>query len=323
MTKVSDAGAPPAIPQENGDGRVLFTVGKVDAGLALLLTEDQQLVEFPSILLPRGIESGAMVHVTLSRDTAREEEKQRAFQRLQEEILEEFSKPPEAPVISLRRATPTSLAIEWQPLQLHRADLKRVKALRNGTPAHFVWLNETSIRLHGLQVETEYQVQIQCITTAGIVSSNLLKCLTHSLNDLSGLYVAFDGFSDVQPQHIKELRELKELLKKLGASCAEEISAEVTHLVCRESTIVPPTSTPASPNAASPAKPTSPSPTPAAASPVAAENTIIVEANGLSKVENAKALNIPIVTPEWVRACFLQKKIKNASEFYAFKTAAR
>ncbi|OMH82888.1 Chitin biosynthesis protein CHS5 [Zancudomyces culisetae] len=35
-----------------------FTVGKIDAGMAVLLTQDNQVIEFPSVLLPEQVVSG-------------------------------------------------------------------------------------------------------------------------------------------------------------------------------------------------------------------------------------------------------------------------
>jgi len=50
----------------------MFTVGRMDAGLALLLTPDHYLVEFPAILLPDGIQVGAVLAMEIERDGAAE-----------------------------------------------------------------------------------------------------------------------------------------------------------------------------------------------------------------------------------------------------------
>jgi hypothetical protein len=48
--------------------QIKFTVGRIDAGLALLLTPDHYLVEFPAILLPDGIGVGAVLSMGVERD---------------------------------------------------------------------------------------------------------------------------------------------------------------------------------------------------------------------------------------------------------------
>ncbi|CAO3600239.1 unnamed protein product [Absidia cylindrospora] len=58
---------------------VQFTVGKVDAGMAILLTEDHHLIEFPSLLLPNGVASGSIVNISVSRNTSEEERKMNEF----------------------------------------------------------------------------------------------------------------------------------------------------------------------------------------------------------------------------------------------------
>lgn len=60
---------PSLMPQSQ---KIMFTVGRMDAGLALLLTPDHYLVEFPAILLPDGIQVGAVLAMEIERDGAAE-----------------------------------------------------------------------------------------------------------------------------------------------------------------------------------------------------------------------------------------------------------
>ena len=40
-----------------------FTVGKLDAGVAILIGERASLIEFPSVLLPRGLTPVSYTHL--------------------------------------------------------------------------------------------------------------------------------------------------------------------------------------------------------------------------------------------------------------------
>ncbi|KAG9647552.1 hypothetical protein KCU69_g17525, partial [Aureobasidium melanogenum] len=61
---------------------VSLTVGKVDAGVAVLLTEDKRLIEFPSILLPADITSGSIVDINVARNETAEEKAIQKFDAL-------------------------------------------------------------------------------------------------------------------------------------------------------------------------------------------------------------------------------------------------
>ncbi|KAJ2047515.1 hypothetical protein GGH13_009181, partial [Coemansia sp. S155-1] len=67
-----------------------FTVGKLDAGMAMLLTEDYQLIEFPSVLLPKGVVLGSVVNIDVGRDRGAEQRQRNEFRELQEQILVDF-----------------------------------------------------------------------------------------------------------------------------------------------------------------------------------------------------------------------------------------
>ncbi|CAJ0830058.1 14869_t:CDS:2 [Entrophospora sp. SA101] len=69
---------------------VQFTVGKLDAGMAILLTEEHHLIEFPSLLLPPGVSSGSIVNINVARNYEQESAQSRDFWSLQEAILKEF-----------------------------------------------------------------------------------------------------------------------------------------------------------------------------------------------------------------------------------------
>lgn len=51
---------------------VSLTVSKLDASLALLLTKEHHLIEFPTVLLPSDVEAGSIVRISCERDKAKE-----------------------------------------------------------------------------------------------------------------------------------------------------------------------------------------------------------------------------------------------------------
>lgn len=135
---------------------VQFTVGKLDAGMvsyfhyniqvrgiliqiffkikAILLTEDHHLIEFPSLLLPKGVTSGSIVNIAVSRNLPEEKKKMNEFLELQETILAKFgNEEPEVPVVRVKDITQTSLILEWNPLLLHTAKLRSLDIYKNGT----------------------------------------------------------------------------------------------------------------------------------------------------------------------------------------------
>ncbi|RGB34369.1 hypothetical protein C1646_760640 [Rhizophagus diaphanus] len=112
---------------------VQFTVGKLDAGMAILLTEDHHLIEFPSLLLPPGVTSGSIVNIGVNRNYDQEEAQSKEFWELQEAILKEFGRnKPESPRLHIKQITQTSVILEWEPLVLHQAKLKALNIYRNG-----------------------------------------------------------------------------------------------------------------------------------------------------------------------------------------------
>ena len=75
-----------------GDDTFTFTVGKLDAGMAILIGERASLIEFPSLLLPQGVTSGSVVNIRVLRNEDEEQKQKADFDELQEEIMETFGK---------------------------------------------------------------------------------------------------------------------------------------------------------------------------------------------------------------------------------------
>ncbi|KAJ5895806.1 Chitin biosynthesis protein CHS5 [Penicillium subrubescens] len=210
---------------------VSLTVGKVDAGVAVLLTEDNRLIEFPSVLLPNGISSGSIVDITVARNHAAETTNASAFQSLQKRILNTYGvKTPSPPILRLRNATQTSLVLEWDPIDLATASLKSLSLYRNGSKAGSIPrpLETRSTKISGLAVHHEYTFHLVLRTTAGTYQSEKLTCRTHKMTDLSGITVTA-GVLDPQRKEA-----LGHALDRIGGKMIDSVRIDTTHFVCAE-----------------------------------------------------------------------------------------
>ncbi|KAL9609342.1 MAG: hypothetical protein Q9167_005887 [Letrouitia subvulpina] len=210
---------------------ISLTVGKVDAGVAVLLTEDKRIIEFPSILLPPSISSGSIVDITVSRNHDSEDAAQRSFESLQSSILSTYGQQsPTAPVIRCRNATQTSVVLEWDPVSLATAELRSLSLYRNGSKAGNIPkpMEMTSTKISGLAVDTDYTFHLVLRTSAGTYSSEKLTVRTHKMTDLSGITVTPGRMA-------APLREnLSAAVDRIGAKIAETVRIDTTHFVCME-----------------------------------------------------------------------------------------
>ncbi|OJZ85295.1 hypothetical protein ASPFODRAFT_137258 [Aspergillus luchuensis CBS 106.47] len=210
---------------------VSLTVGKVDAGVAVLLTQDNRLIEFPSVLLPSNITSGSIVDITVARNHAAESASAANFQSLQKRILNTYGiKTPTPPVLRLRNATQTSLVLEWDPIDLATASLKSLSLYRNGSKAGSIPrpLETRSTKISGLAIHTEYTFHLVLRTTAGTYQSEKLTCRTHKMTDLSGITVT----AGVLPPQQKDA--LAAALDRIGGKLIDSVRIDTTHFVCTE-----------------------------------------------------------------------------------------
>ena len=72
------------------DVEVLLTVGKLDASLALLTTKNHHVIEFPTMLLPENVKAGSIVKLNISQNVEEEKKERNKFQQIQETILEKY-----------------------------------------------------------------------------------------------------------------------------------------------------------------------------------------------------------------------------------------
>ncbi|KAG6845522.1 hypothetical protein H0H87_007766 [Tephrocybe sp. NHM501043] len=277
---------------ENSPESFMFTVGKLDAGMAILLGERAHLIEFPSILLPPGATTGSIVNIAVHRNHKEEKRRDAEFWELQDEILNEFGvNSPEAPDLQLRNVTQTSVTLEWPPIQLATAKLRSLDIYRNGQRLASIPspLTNYSTKLSGLELNTEYSFQLILRTTAGTFPSNLIRVRTHTMTDTSGISVCFGNVQDSVM-----LENAKLALREMKAKWSDKIQIDTTHFVC-----------------------TTPATTPSGAQATGGTT-------GAPGVEYQRALqlSIPVVQPHWILACHSERKMVPIASFYLGATPA-
>ncbi|PQK15188.1 hypothetical protein BB8028_0005g07020 [Beauveria bassiana] len=210
---------------------VSLTVGKVDAGVTVLLTPDKRLIEFPSILLPPNISSGSIVDINVSQNAAKESAEEAKFRALQERIHASFgAAEPATPVLRCRNATQTSVVLEWEPIELATADLTSLTLYRNGQKAGHIPrpLQMHSTKISGLAVDTEYTFHLVLRTSAGTRTSDKVAVRTHKMTDLGGITIT-TGFL---PAPAKQA--LAEAVERIGAKIVDGVRIDTTHFVTTE-----------------------------------------------------------------------------------------
>ncbi|CAE7055126.1 unnamed protein product [Rhizoctonia solani] len=250
--------------------------------MAILIGERAHLIEFPSLLLPPGVTSGSIVNISVNRNVSEEKRQQKEFWDLQDAILETFGKvAPEPPVVEIRNVTQTSVTLEWPLIKLATAKLRSLDIYRNGQRLASIPspTTNTSTKLSGLDVNTEYTFQLILRTTAGTYPSNVIRLRTHTITDTSGISVCFGTVQDAVM-----LEQAKLVLREMKAKWSDKIQIDTTHFVCT---------------------------TPAAAPSSG-------QATGGPSVEYQKALqmSIPVVQPHWIMACHAEKKMVPISSYY-------
>ncbi|KFA64056.1 hypothetical protein S40285_04206 [Stachybotrys chlorohalonatus IBT 40285] len=210
---------------------VSLTVGKVDAGVTVLLTPDKRLIEFPSILLPPNISSGSIVDIDVSQNLAKEAAAETKFRALQDRIYAAFgASEPTTPNLRCRNATQTSIVLEWDPIDLATADLISLSLYRNGQKAGNIPrpLQMHSTKISGLAVDTEYTFHLILRTTAGTFSSERVTVRTHKMTDLSGITIT----TGILPASTKE--RLEKAVERIGAKIVDGVRIDTTHFVTTE-----------------------------------------------------------------------------------------
>lgn len=211
---------------------VSLTVGKVDAGLAILLTKDKRLIEFPSVLLPAGVSSGSIVDIQVSRNVTAEDTDRKSFESFQEEIYNLYGKKsPLKPVLRVRNATQTSVVLEWDPIDLATATLRSLALYRNNSKAGNIPnpISHHSTKISGLGVDSEYFFHLVLRTSAGTYASDKITIKTHKMTDLTGITVCAGSMS------ASERERLEQTIKRTGAKPIQDhVRIDTTHFICTE-----------------------------------------------------------------------------------------
>ncbi|KAI5951912.1 CHS5 [Candida jiufengensis] len=255
---------------------VSLTVGKLDASLALLLTKDHHLIEFPTILLPNGVKAGSIIKLKCDQDYESEKEEEIKFDKLQQEILETFTtNSPKSPTLRIKNITQTSCVLEWDSLNLGTSNLKNLILFKDGKKLGSIpqpLSNHTS-KLSGLPIDKQFKFQLRLDTTAGTLWSNEIELKTHKMTDLSGITVCLGDFSPNDPFN-KE--DIENTLVKMGAKTPSqsEVKVDTTHFLCTR------------------------------------------ENKNNSEFNKANDMNIPIIRPEWLKACERERRIVGVRDFY-------
>ncbi|KAM0356020.1 hypothetical protein ACHAPU_000413 [Fusarium lateritium] len=210
---------------------VSLTVGKVDAGVTVLLTPDKRLIEFPSILLPPNISSGSIVDINVSQNATKEAAADRAFRALQDSIYNAFgAAEPTTPALRCRNATQTSVVLEWDPIQLATADLISLSLYRNGQKAGNIPrpLQMHSTKISGLAVDTEYTFHLVLRTSAGTLVSDRVPVRTHKMTDLRGITIT----TGIMPGAVRD--NVVKAVERMGAKIVDGVRIDTTHFVTTE-----------------------------------------------------------------------------------------
>lgn len=255
---------------------VLLTVGKLDASLALLTTEDHHVIEFPTVLLPDDVKAGSIVKLSVSQ-TLEEERKQRdLFREIQAKILEKYgTHKPKPPVLKIVNVTQTSCVLAWDQLELGSSCLKSLVLYRQGVRSTVIPcpLKSNTTKISGLSVDTDYEFELKLTTTSGQLWSEKVKMHTHKMTDMSGITVCL---GPLDPLLNISGAQIAQSLSQIGARPLQRrVAIDTTHFVTND-----------------------------------AENDDDPE---LMKAKNS---NIPIVRPEWVRASEMERRIVGVRGFY-------
>ncbi|CCG81149.1 Chitin synthase [Taphrina deformans PYCC 5710] len=205
-----------------------FTVAKLDAGMAILLTPDHHLIEFPSLLLPSGVAAGSIIDLSVAQNAKKEKEEHDNFVALQNDIQNLFAvHPPATPELRVKNTTQTSVVLEWNLLDLSTAEMKSLSLYKNGAKLGKIPnATTTTTKLSGLALDTDYTFQLVLKTTAGTFKSNELNVRTHKMTNLTGLNVCL---SNVKQEDNDMVRAT---LARIGAKPPHDrVKIDTTHFV--------------------------------------------------------------------------------------------
>lgn len=212
--------------------QVDLRVGTLDVSLARLLTEDHHIIEFPTLLLPESVHTGSIVRLTCERDYESEADDKRAFERVQQEILNDFAeKKPKSPVLHIRNVTQTTVVLEWDPIDVASSDLRSLALYKTGEKLGVIPnpLKRTATKLSNLEIDHEYTFKLILATSSGVYESNEVAVTTQRMTDLSGITICIGSLENSGHKY----EDIVNLIKRLGAKPVQDVvKLDTTHFVC-------------------------------------------------------------------------------------------
>ena len=120
--------------------------------------------------------------------------------------------------------------LEWESLNLATSELRSLSLYRNGSKAGNIPrpLENTTTKISGLAIDTEYVFHLVLRTSAGVYTSEKLPVRTHKMTELSGIVVT----PGVMAAPLRE--SLAGAVERIGAKIADTVRIDTTHFVCME-----------------------------------------------------------------------------------------
>jgi hypothetical protein len=257
---------------------VPLTVGKIESGAAIVLTDDLHMLEIPSTLLPNAT-VGTVLQIRITGASDLQLAREADFLTLQTAILREFGGRPDEERIEgclkMIDNTHTTVTVGWPQWEELRgpsqATLKSIDAYVDGRKLPVMTTDETLLRLTGLTPGTRYNVILIFRTTAGRFTTTNLSVATASYEDFSCLRVHPDGLSD----------DATAALRQLGVQLVE-FQGDKTAIVVTGRT----------------------------------RDELANGDDDGQLMRMADEFNVPVVTKEWVQACKEAGRMQSVSQFY-------
>lgn len=255
---------------------VLLTVGKLDASLALLTTKDHHVIEFPTTLLPERVRAGSVVKMVVEQSEEEENRKRAEFARVQEEIVARYGSSKPEPPV-----------------------LRSVNVTQTGCVLAWDSLQLGSARLKSLALFRQ-GIRSAVVPNPRKVTSTKVSGLAVDtkyefqlrLTTTAGTY-----WSETLVVHTRKMTDLAGITACLGPLDPlqqvrrEQIEKSLKNIGAR-----------------------------APQDRVSIDTTHFIcndrDAEDEPELLKAKNSNIPIVRPEWVRACELEKRMVGVRGFY-------
>jgi hypothetical protein len=222
----------PTTINRGSERQLKVTVGQVQAGKAVLLTDDLQILEVPASLLPLNTGGSPCLTLTLS---PREDSNDR-LQSLVTKLKDGPAKAAESLKEAIERdgflyvhhrshCTVTARWASYASLPLSKyGQLFGIDGYVNGHKmigSHIdaIGDDETELRLTGLSPNSDYDVQLVFRTATGTFRSRSIRVHTPALDDFSGLSIAVDSqWPSEERQRVHGIIKVRSLQLSLNSS---------------------------------------------------------------------------------------------------------